>query len=255
MTDQSILLDRRDNILHLTLNRPDKLNSLTASMLSELGDVLSDIGTDDEARVLVITGAGRGFCAGQDLREAGAIGDGRSVRNVIERHYNPIIRQIRGLAMPVVAAVNGIAAGAGANLALACDIVVAAESASFVQAFSRIGLIPDAGGTYFFPRVAGFRKAFWIMATNPSLTAEEAAEIDLVTQVVDDESFRDEVEKVVRRFADSAPGGLSGLKALFRASLNNTLDDQLNLEARSVAARCADPRTMERLEGFLAKKK
>jgi 2-(1,2-epoxy-1,2-dihydrophenyl)acetyl-CoA isomerase len=146
-------------------------------------------------------------------------------------------------------------AGGAFSLIAGADVVIAKRSAKFNPAFTKTGLTPDAGGTYFFPRVAGFRKAFWIMATNPTLTAEQAAEIDLVTQVVDDEKFTDEVEVLVRKFADAPNGALSGLKALFRSSLTNTLDDQLNLEARSIAARCADPETLERLIGFLTKKK
>jgi 2-(1,2-epoxy-1,2-dihydrophenyl)acetyl-CoA isomerase len=254
MTDQSILLDRRDNILHLTLNRPDKLNSLTVAMLSELADVLSDISTDDEARVLVITGAGRGFCAGQDLREAGAIGDGRSVRNVIERHYNPIIRQIRGLAMPVVAAVNGIAAGAGANLALACDIVVAAESASFVQAFSRIGLIPDAGGTYFLPRLVGHARALGLAMLGDAVDARKAAEWGMIWEAVPDADFPAAVDALSKRLAEMPTVALALMKQALNASGHHSLEQQLATEAelQPIAAETED--FQEGVQAFLGKR-
>lgn len=254
MTESSILLERRDTILHLTLNRPDKLNSLTIAMLSELADVLSDISTDDEARVLVITGAGRGFCAGQDLREAGAIGDGRSVRSVIERHYNPIIRQIRGLGMPVVAAVNGIAAGAGANLALACDIVIAAESASFTQAFCRIGLIPDAGGTYFLPRLVGHARALGLAMLGDTIDARTAAEWGLIWQAVPDADFTATVDGLSKRLADMPTVALALMKQALNASGHHSLEQQLATEAelQPIAAETED--FQEGVQAFLAKR-
>jgi len=231
MTESSILVTRTETVATLTLNRPDKLNSLTVEMLSEISDALSEIASDETLRVLVITGAGRGFCAGQDLRQAGSIGDGRAVRNVIERHYNPIIRQIRGLKMPVIAAVNGIAAGAGANLALACDLVVAAESASFVQAFCRIGLIPDAGGTYFLPRLVGHARALGLALLGDSLEAKKAADWGLIWQAVPDAALPATIDELTQRLAAAPTMALSLIKQALNASGHHSLEQQLATEA------------------------
>jgi 2-(1,2-epoxy-1,2-dihydrophenyl)acetyl-CoA isomerase len=254
MTDQLILSQRRDNILTLTLNRPDKLNSLTVEMLSELGDALSEAAADDSLRVVVITGAGRGFCAGQDLRQAGAIGDGRAVRNVIERHYNPIIRQIRSLKAPVIAAVNGIAAGAGANLALACDLVVACETASFVQAFCRIGLIPDAGGTYFLPRLVGHARALGLALLGDTLDARKAADWGLIWQAVPDADFAKAIDDLAARLAVAPTAALALMKQALNASGHHSLEQQLATEAelQPIAAETED--FQEGIQAFLGKR-
>jgi 2-(1,2-epoxy-1,2-dihydrophenyl)acetyl-CoA isomerase len=256
MTDVRIKFTVADKVARLTLANPAGKNVMDLQFCHELGQAAIACETNPDIKVILIEAEGDVFSMGGDINSFVAN------KHRIQAHILDMATQIhigvaglRRAAAPVIAAVNGMAAGGAFSLLAGCDVVIAKRSAKFNSAFTKTGLTPDAGGTYFFPRVAGFRKAFWIMATNPTLTAEQAAEIDLVTQVVDDENFAEEVEKLVRQFADSAPGALAGLKALFRASLTNTLDDQLNLEARSIAARCADPETLERLMGFLNKKK
>jgi 2-(1,2-epoxy-1,2-dihydrophenyl)acetyl-CoA isomerase len=254
MTEPIILLDRNGQVVRLTLNRPDKLNSLTTGMLSDLSDALSDIAADDQARALVITGSGRGFCAGQDLREAGAVTDGRAVRNVIERHYNPIVRQIRSLAIPVVGAVNGVAAGAGANLALACDIVIAAESATFTMAFARIGLIPDAGGTYFLPRLVGHARSFGMALLGDTITARTAADWGLIWETVADAEFAAKTDALAARLAALPTRALALMKQAMNASGHHSLEQQLALEAelQPQAAETEDFR--EGVQAFLEKR-
>ena len=202
MTETSILLQRDGAVARLILNRPDKLNSLTLGMLAELSAALTDLDSDDAVRAVVLTGAGRGFCAGQDLTDHEAMDDTRAVRSVVERHYNPVIRQIRALPQPVIAAVNGVAAGAGCSLALACDIVIATESAKFSNAFINIGLIPDGGGSYFLPRMVGQARAMGLSLLGEAIDAKRAAEWGLIWQAVPDADFAREVEAVARRLAD-----------------------------------------------------
>ncbi len=254
MSEPRLLLDRRGDILRLTLNRPDKLNSLTSGMLSDLGDALSDIAADADLRALVITGAGRGFCAGQDLREAGAVTDGRAVRNTVERLYNPIVRQIRGLDIPVIGAVNGVAAGAGANLALACDIVIAAESATFTMAFARIGLIPDAGGTYFLPRLVGHARALGMALLGDTISARSAAEWGLIWEVVPDAEFPSRIDALAARLAALPTRALALMKQAMNASGHHSLEQQLALEAelQPQAAETEDFR--EGVQAFLEKR-
>jgi 2-(1,2-epoxy-1,2-dihydrophenyl)acetyl-CoA isomerase len=245
-----------DGVARITLANPTGYNVMDMSFCRELGQAAIACETNPDIKVILIDAEGDVFSMGGDIQTFVAEKD-RVHAYVLEMatQIHIGVAGLRRASAPVIAAVNGTCAGGAFSLIAGADVVIAKRSAKFNPAFTKWGLTPDAGGTYFFPRVAGFRKAFWIMATNPTLTAEEAAEIDLVTLVVDDDKFKDEVERVTRQFAGAAPGGLAGLKALFRASLSNNLDDQLNLEARSVSARCADPRTMERLVGFLSKKK
>ena len=254
MSEPTILLSRTGQIVRLTLNRPDKLNSLTTGMLSDLSDALSDIAADDQARALVITGSGRGFCAGQDLREAGAVTDGRAVRNVIERHYNPIVRQIRSLAVPVVGAVNGVAAGAGANLALACDIVIAAESATFTMAFARIGLIPDAGGTYFLPRLVGHARSLGMTLLGDTISARTAADWGLIWELAPDADFAARTDALAARLAALPTRALALMKQAMNASGHHSLEQQLALEAelQPQAAETEDFR--EGVQAFLEKR-
>src|SRR5215207_6240106 len=191
MNYESILYQDADGIARITLNRPDRLNSFTSSMHAELRDALAKIAADKSARVLLLTGAGRGFCAGQDLSDRAVAAGGAAVDlgESIESNYRPLVLGLRSLPLPVVCAVNGVAAGAGANIALACDIVVAARSASFIQAFSKIGLIPDSGGTYFLPRLLGTARAMGLAMMGDKLTAEQAEEWGLIWKCVDDAQF------------------------------------------------------------------
>jgi 2-(1,2-epoxy-1,2-dihydrophenyl)acetyl-CoA isomerase len=256
MADQRIRFSVADGVARITLANAAGRNAMDTQFCEQFGKAAIACETDPSIKVILIEAEGDVFSVGGDITEFVANMDR------VQPHVLNMATQIhigvaglRRAAAPVIAAVNGTCAGGAFSMVAGADVVIAKRSAKFNSAFTKSGLTPDAGGTYFFPRVAGFRKAFWIMATNPTLTADQAAEIDLVTQVVDDEKFTDEVERIVRQFAGSAPGALAGLKSLFRASLTNTLDDQLNLEARSIAARCADPETLKLLVSFLNKKK
>jgi len=214
-------------VARITLNRPDRLNSFTAQMHEELRDAVASLG---EARVLVLTGAGRGFCAGQDLGDR-AVASGEhpvDLGMTVETCWNPLIRTLTNLPQPVIARVNGVAAGAGANIALACDIVVAARSAKFIQSFSAIGLIPDSGGTWVLPRLVGQARALGLALTGEPLPAETAAEWGLIWKAVDDEALDAEVDAIANKLASLPPLGLAEIKKMIRASWAHTLDQELN---------------------------
>ena len=216
-------------IARITLNRPDRLNSFTVQMHEELRDALANLG---DARVVVLTGAGRGFCAGQDLNDrAVAPGDAVDLGETVEAQWNPLIRTLTSLPQPVIARVNGVAAGAGANITLACDIVIAAKSAKFIQSFSSIGLIPDSGGTWALPRLVGQARALGLALTGEPLTAEMAAEWGLIWKAVDDDTLDEEVEAVAGRLASLPPLGLAAIKEMIRASWQYSLDEELHRQA------------------------
>ena len=254
MNQPSILLERTGAVRRLTLNRPDKLNSFTRAMLSEIGDALNEIAQDDDARVLVISGAGRAFCAGQDLREAEAVEDGAAVRAVVERHYNPMIRLIRSMRIPVVAAVNGIAAGAGASLAVACDLVIAAQSASFVLAFSRVGLVPDAGASYFVPRLIGQARALGLAMLAEPVEASRAADWGLIWRAVPDAEFAAAVETAAEHLAQLPTAAIGLLKQAINASGHHSMEQQLALEAELQAQAAETEDFQEGLHAFLEKR-
>ena len=227
MNYENILFNAKDGIARITLNRPEKLNSFTSAMHIELQDAIARINADQSLRVLVLTGAGRGFCAGQDLADvAGKEGLG----DLVKYFYSPLVQSIRDLPMPVIAAVNGVAAGAGANLALACDIVIAARSASFVEAFCRLGLIPDTGGTYVLPRLLGSARATGLAMLGDKLSAERAESWGLIWQCVDDDKLVAEVDKLATHFSTAPTLGLVRTKQAFQASSSNTYAQQLALE-------------------------
>jgi len=213
-------------VARITLNRPDRLNSFTAHMHEELRDALTHLG---EARVIVLTGAGRGFCAGQDLadRAVGASDHPVDLGVTVEACWNPLIRTLTSLPQPVIARVNGVAAGAGANIALACDIVVAAKSARFIQSFSAIGLIPDSGGTWILPRLVGQARALGLALTGDPLPAETAAQWGLIWKAVEDEALDAEVDAIANKLASLPPLGLAEIKKMIRASWGHTLDEEL----------------------------
>jgi 2-(1,2-epoxy-1,2-dihydrophenyl)acetyl-CoA isomerase len=212
-------------VARLTLNRPDRLNSFTVQMHGEVADALSQL---EGARCLVITGAGRGFCAGQDLNDrAVAPGEAVDLGDSVERFYNPLIRKLTSLPMPVIARVNGVAAGAGANIALACDIVIAAKSAKFIQSFAAIGLIPDSGGTWVLPRLVGQARALGLALTGEPLPAEKAAEWGLIWKAVEDDQLDAEVDTLAAKFAAGAPRGLAAIKRMIRESWGQNLDQEL----------------------------
>jgi 2-(1,2-epoxy-1,2-dihydrophenyl)acetyl-CoA isomerase len=227
-----ILLDVGNGIARITLNRPDRLNSFTVAMHEELRAALARVEADPAARVLLLTGAGRGFCAGQDLSDR-AVAPGAApvdLGDSIERFYKPLVLALRRLPLPVVCAVNGVAAGAGANIALACDIVVATRSASFIQAFSKIGLIPDSGGTYFLPRLVGTARAYGLAMLGDKLTAEQAEQWGLIWRCVDDAEFPAYVEKLCEQLAAAPTRGLAAIKRALDQSAHNTLEQQLDAE-------------------------
>ncbi|MES2119170.1 MAG: 2-(1,2-epoxy-1,2-dihydrophenyl)acetyl-CoA isomerase PaaG [Pseudomonadota bacterium] len=219
-------------IARITLNRPDRLNSFTAAMHAELRDALADLG---EARVIVLTGAGRGFCAGQDLNDrAVAPGEAVDLGETVEASWNPLIRILNSLPLPVIARVNGVAAGAGANIALACDIVIAARDAKFIQSFSAIGLIPDSGGTWALPRLVGQARALGLALTGEPITGEQAAEWGMIWKAVDAASLDEEVDRVAAKLASLPPLGLGAIKQMIRSSWEHSLDEELGLQAEAM---------------------
>ena len=243
MSYETILLDIADGVARLTLNRPDRLNSFTVQMHDEVSRALEAVSKSD-ARVLMLTGAGRGFCAGQDLSDRAVApgGDGVDLGESLEKRYNPLIRRITSLELPVVCAVNGVAAGAGANIALACDIVIAARSAKFIQSFANIGLIPDSGGTWTLPRLAGQARALGLALTGEPLTAERAEAWGLIWKCVDDDKLADEAAALAAKFAAAPTKGLAATKKLMRESGARTLEAQLDVErdAQRALGRTAD---------------
>jgi 2-(1,2-epoxy-1,2-dihydrophenyl)acetyl-CoA isomerase len=234
-------IDASTRVATLTLNRPDKLNSFTRTMHEELSKALDQV-EESNARALVITGAGRGFCAGQDLADLDFTpGAMTNLGALIDRHFNPLVRRLQALPLPVIAAVNGIAAGAGANLAMACDLIVAARSASFVQAFVKIGLVPDSGGTWLLPRRVGEARALGLALTGDKLGAEQAEAWGLVWKVVDDEQLQSAALKLAAQLAQQPAKAIAAIKHAIRAAANNTLDQQLDLE-RDVQRELGDSR-------------
>ena len=228
MAYETIILDRPDGVARITLNRPDRLNSFTRAMHAELQAAL-DAARD--ARVIILTGAGRGFCAGQDLNDrAVAPGEAVDLGETVEASWNPLIRRLATMPQPVIARINGVAAGAGANIALACDIVVAAKSAKFIQSFSALGLIPDSGGSWHLPRLVGQARALGLALTGEPLPAEKAADWGLIWKAVDDEALDAEVDAIAAKLASLPPLGLAAIKAIIRTSGSRTLDQELDLQ-------------------------
>ncbi len=243
MDYETILLDIAEGAARLTLNRPDRLNSFTVQMHDEVSRALEAV-TKSGARVLVLTGAGRGFCAGQDLSDRAVApgGEGVDLGESLEKRYNPLIRRITTLEMPVICAVNGVAAGAGANIALACDIVIAARSAKFIQSFANIGLVPDSGGTWTLPRLAGQARAMGLALTGEPLTAERAEAWGMVWKCVDDDKLAEETNVLATKLACAPTRGLALTKQLIRESGARSLADQLDVErdAQRTLGRTAD---------------
>src|SRR6202050_2796727 len=242
MSYESILFSLDRGIARLTLNRPDKLNSFNTQMHAEVRQALGAMGA--EARVLILTGAGRGFCAGQDLADRAVApgAHGIDLGDSIERNYKPLVLALQNLPMPVIAAVNGVAAGAGANIALACDLVIAARSASFVQAFSKLGLLPDSGGTWILPRLVGLSRALGLTLLGNKLTAEQAAAWGMIWQCVDDAEFGSTVDALAEQLAAAPTRGLAWTKAAIRGGWQHSLPEQLDIErdAQRELGRSAD---------------
>ena len=256
MTYESILLHSAGGIARVTLNRPERLNSFTAKMHGELRDALAKARADTTARVLLLTGAGRGFCAGQDLSDR-AVAPGEAPVDLgasIETHYRPLVLALQSFPMPVVCGVNGVAAGAGANIALACDLVIAAKSASFIQAFCKIGLIPDSGGTYFLPRLVGTARAMGLSLLGDKLPAQLAADWGLIWKCVDDADLASTVDALLAQLAQAPTRGLVATRRALHASSSATLEGQLDLERdlQRELGNSADYR--EGVAAFLAKR-
>jgi len=252
---ETIIFSKEGGIGKIVLNRPRSYNSFNREMALAVQAALADCQADAGIRVVVITGEGKAFCAGQDLVEVTDPNQNPGFEAILDEHYGPIIRLIRYLEKPVVAAVNGVAAGAGANIALACDIVVASESASFIQAFSAIGLIPDSGGTFFLPRLIGFQKALALSMLGDKVSAADAERMGMIYKQIPADTFETEVQALVARLAQMPTKGLALTKKVFNESLSNTLNSQLQLETKIQieASETADCR--EGIAAFLEKRK
>jgi 2-(1,2-epoxy-1,2-dihydrophenyl)acetyl-CoA isomerase len=253
MTYETIEFKADGPIARITLNRPDRLNSFTVQMHEELRDALGRLG---DLRVVVLTGAGRGFCAGQDLNDR-AVAPGQTVDlgETVQACWNPLIRKLTSLPQPVIARVNGVAAGAGANIALACDIVVAAKSAKFMQSFSAIGLIPDSGGTWALPRVVGQARALGLALTGDPLPAETAAEWGMIWKAVDDDVLDAEVDGIATKLASLPPLGLAAIKEMIRTSWQYSLDEELERQAGAMRRLGFTEDYREGVAAFLEKRK
>lgn len=250
----SILLDIKNNIAFLTLNRPAKFNSFNREMALELQQQLSEANADRSIRCVYITGAGKAFCAGQDLAEV-VDPSGVGMDKILSEHFNPIVRLIRNLEKPVIAVVNGVAAGAGANIALCCDVVVASESASFIQAFSKIGLVPDSSGTFFFPRLIGFQKASALMMLGDKVSATNAEKYGMVYKVFSDNTLQEEAIKIATTLASMPTKGLWYTKQVLNSSLSNNLEQQLQTEDELQQKAAATYDFEEGVKSFLGKRK
>ncbi len=256
MKFEHILFSVEEGVAVLSLNRPAQLNSFNTRMHEEVREALKQVRRSPEVRALLLTAEGRGFCAGQDLSDRSVAPDAQmpDLGESIEKFYNPLIRTLRDLPLPVICAVNGVAAGAGANIPLACDLVLAGRSASFIQAFCKIGLIPDSGGTWMLPRLLGTARAKALMLLGDRLSAEQAQEWGLIYQVVDDEALREEALKLARHLASQPTHGLALIKRSINASLANSFDDQLEVERdlQRLAGRSQDYR--EGVAAFMEKR-
>ena len=250
----SIQFEIKDSIAYITLNRPEKFNAFNREMALSLQEKLDECERNISIRCVVITGNGKAFSAGQDLAEV-VDPEGPGMIKILAEHYNPIVSRIRKLNKPVIAAVNGVAAGAGANIALCCDIVLARKSASFIQAFSKIGLIPDSGGTYFLPRLIGMQKASGIMMMGDRISAEEAERMGMIYRVLPDETFTEEVDHVAQTLAEMPTKGLAFTKQALNLSMEQSFEQQLNTEDALQQKAAATNDFKEGVEAFMGKRK
>lgn len=248
-----ILLEVKEQIAHITLNRPEKFNAFTREMSLELQAALDEC-KSESIRAVVLSGAGKAFCSGQDLTEA-IDPQGPSIEKIIQEHYNPIVTRISKLPKPVVAVVHGVAAGAGANLALGCDLVIAGKSAHFIQAFSKIGLVPDTGGSYFLPRLVGLQRAAGLMMLADKVSGEEAEKMGMIWKAVEDDSLLLEAMSTALALAAMPTVALGLIKEQLRASATNTLEQQLNVEDKLQQQAAATADFKEGVQAFLEKRK
>ena len=256
MDYQTIIVEEKNAVGYLTFNRPKQLNSINETMHKEVSRVLKAWAKDNKIRAVLISAQGRGFCAGQDLsdRVVDPNDDAPDLGRSIETYYNPLIKLITEMPKPVLCAVNGVAAGAGANIALACDIVLAAQSASFIQAFCRLGLVPDSGGTWFLPRLVGRAQAMGLAMLGDKISAERAQQLGMIWQVVEDDVLKTEASTLAEHLATQPTYGLSLIKKAIHSAAANTLDDQLVLERdlQRLAGRSSDYR--EGVQAFMQKR-
>jgi 2-(1,2-epoxy-1,2-dihydrophenyl)acetyl-CoA isomerase len=255
MSNNSIQLKIENKTAYITLNRPEVFNSFNREMALSLINTFEDCKTNNAVRAIVLTGSGKAFCAGQDLKEVTSPELNPGFKKILEEHYNPIIKQMRSIKKPVIAAVNGVAAGAGANIALACDVVVAHEKVNFIQAFSLIGLIPDSAGTFFLPRLIGFQKASALAMLGDKVTAEEAEKMGMIYKVIPLENFEEEVQKLALKMANMPTFALGNIKQAFNASMTNNLDEQLALESKLQIACAQSEDYAEGVAAFIEKRK
>ncbi len=243
-----------EGVAKITLQRPKAFNSINKVLATSLQKALDQCAEDANVRAVVLTGSGKAFCAGQDLVEVTTPELMPGFKTLLEEHYQPIVLKIRNLEKPVIAAVNGVAAGAGANIALACDIVVACESARFIQAFSGIGLVPDSGGTFFLPRLVGFQKAVALAMLGDKISAQEAEKMGMIYRVFSNDAFMDEVDQLAQRLAKMPTKGLALTKKAFSASLTNTLEAQLAVENKAQIAASETEDYQEGVQAFIEKR-
>ena len=249
----SILLEIQSGVAFITLNRPDKLNSFNREMALLLQKTLDDCASNNEVRCIYLTGAGKGFCAGQDLAEV-VDPNGPGMQKILSEHYNPIVERIRNINKPIIAAINGVAAGAGANIAFACDILVSISSANFIQAFSKIGLIPDSGGTFTLPRLIGFQRASALMMLGDKVSAIDALQMGMLYKVFDESLFVMESKKIANTLAQMPTKALGYIKQALNASSTNNLTQQLALEDELQQKAASTDDFKEGVNAFLEKR-
>ena len=251
----SIELKIENKVAFITLNRPEVFNSFNREMALSLQSILDSCEADDSVRAIVLTGNGKAFCAGQDLKEVTDPDLNPGFKKILEEHYNPIITRLRAIKKPIIGAVNGVAAGAGANIALACDIVVAHNKVSFIQAFSLIGLVPDSAGTYFLPRLIGFQKALALAMLGDKISAEDAEKMGMIYKSVPLEEFEETISKLALKLANMPTKALGLIKELFNRSMINTLDQQLALESKLQIEAAQSEDYREGVAAFIEKRK
>jgi 2-(1,2-epoxy-1,2-dihydrophenyl)acetyl-CoA isomerase len=252
--DSTVLFSLEGNVGKIVLNRSEKFNSFNREMSLALQDALKECSTNENVRAVYLTGSGKAFSAGQDLSEAFSP-QGPGIQKIVEEHYNPIILGIRNMEKPVVCAVNGVAAGAGANIALACDIIVAAKSASFIQAFSKIGLVPDSGGTFILPRLIGFQRATAVMMLGDKINADDALSMGMIYKVIEDADLEKESWNIARTLSEMATRGLGLTKQLLNKTFDNSLEQQLKEEGIFQTRAAATEDFKAGVKAFLEKQK
>ncbi len=255
MNTNSILLKLEHQVAYITLNRPKAFNSFNTEMALSLQETLDHCEHNNLVRAIVLTGSGKAFCAGQDLKEVTDPNTNPGFKTILEAHYNPIIKKLRTIKKPIIAAVNGVAAGAGANIALACDIVVAHDRVNFIQAFSLIGLVPDSGGTFFLPRLVGFQKALALAMLGDTIAATEAERLGMIYKCMSLENFENEVQQLALKLANMPTKALGMIKTLFNQSVTNTLNQQLDLEAELQIEAAQTNDYAEGVAAFIEKRK